>query len=55
MVDKKTAWLFPGQGAQFSGMGKDIYDAFPGSKQIFEKADEVMGFPLSKLCFKEAA
>jgi len=48
----KTAWVFPGQGAQFAGMGKDIYDSFPESKKVFKKADEVLGFGLSKLCFE---
>ena len=48
----KIAWIFPGQGAQFAGMGKDICDTFPESRMIFERADEVLGFKLSKLCFE---
>jgi [acyl-carrier-protein] S-malonyltransferase len=46
-----VAFLFAGQGSQYIGMGKDLYEAFPASKKIFDKADEVLGFPLSRLCF----
>ncbi|MDE5574708.1 MAG: [acyl-carrier-protein] S-malonyltransferase, partial [Bacteroidales bacterium] len=35
----KTAYVFPGQGAQFSGMGKDLYEKYPQAKEMFEKAD----------------
>ncbi|UQZ36536.1 [acyl-carrier-protein] S-malonyltransferase [Paenibacillus sp. PK3_47] len=48
----KIAFVFPGQGAQAVGMGKDIYDALPDSRAVFEKGDEVLGFPLSKLVFE---
>ncbi|MFH1655932.1 MAG: ACP S-malonyltransferase, partial [Candidatus Omnitrophota bacterium] len=47
----KFALLFAGQGAQYVGMGKDLYAAFPESKTVFDKADKVLGFSLSKLCF----
>jgi len=40
----KTAWIFPGQGAHFVGMGKDIHDTFPESRVVFERAEEVLGF-----------
>ncbi|MNO38087.1 Malonyl CoA-acyl carrier protein transacylase [compost metagenome] len=48
----KIAFVFPGQGAQAVGMGKDVYDALPNSRVVFEKGDEVLGFPLSKLIFE---
>lgn len=48
----KIAFVFPGQGAQAVGMGKDVYDALPKSRAVFEKGDEVLGFPLSKLVFE---
>lgn len=47
-----TSFLFPGQGSQFVGMGKDLYDHNPKSKSIFDGADEVLGFSLSKICFE---
>lgn len=48
----KTVFLFPGQGSQFAGMGKSLFDGFPQAKAVFEEADEALGFPLSKLCFE---
>lgn len=51
MVDA-LAYIFPGQGAQYVGMGKDLYQGFACAKQIFDEADEVLGFNLSKLCFE---
>ncbi len=46
------AYLFPGQGAQVVGMGRDLYDHFPAAKAVFDEADEALGFSLSKLCFE---
>ena len=51
VVMDKLALLFAGQGAQYVGMGKDLYAAFLESKAVFDKADKVLGFSLSKLCF----
>jgi [acyl-carrier-protein] S-malonyltransferase len=48
----KIAFLFPGQGSQFAGMGKALAEAFPAARQIFEEADAALGFPLSRLCFE---
>ena len=47
-----VALIFPGQGAHYVGMGKDIYEAFKESKAVFDRADEILGFPLTKLCFE---
>ena len=48
----KKAFVFPGQGAQKVGMVKDLYDAYPVVKQLFEEADDALGFSLTKLCFE---
>lgn len=45
------SYIFPGQGAQFVGMGKDLYESFPSAKNIFEKADKRLGFSITELCF----
>jgi [acyl-carrier-protein] S-malonyltransferase len=46
-----VGYLFAGQGSQYAGMGKDLCDAFPQAKLIFEQADKVLGFSISELCF----
>lgn len=47
----KVALVFPGQGSQFVGMGKALYEASVSAKRVFDQADETLGFPLSRLCF----
>lgn len=46
-----NAYVFPGQGAQFSGMGKDLYDRNPLAKELFEQADAILGFRITNLMF----
>ena len=47
----KIAFIFPGQGSQAVGMGKDLFDNFPAARTVFEEADEALGFSLSEMCF----
>ncbi len=51
-VQVGRAFVFPGQGAQFVGMGKDLYDQYQSARDLFDRADEILGFKLSKLCFE---
>ncbi len=46
-----VGYLFAGQGSQYAGMGKDLYDSFPEAKAIFDRADKALGFSISKVCF----
>ena len=45
------AYVFPGQGAQFVGMGKDLYENYPVAKELFEKANEILGFRITDIMF----
>ncbi len=51
----KFAFLFAGQGSQSPGMGKDLYETFAESKEVFDQANEVLGFDIKKICFEGAA
>ncbi|MDR1414796.1 MAG: ACP S-malonyltransferase [Odoribacteraceae bacterium] len=51
----KRAFIFPGQGAQFSGMGKSLYESNPTAKDLFERANEILGFRITDLMFNGTA
>ena len=46
------AYVFPGQGAQFVGMGKDLYESSPLAKELFEKANDILGFRITDIMFE---
>lgn len=50
---KKTAFIFPGQGAQVIGMGKDFYDKFSCCKEVYQKSSQITGLNIEELCFEE--
>ncbi|MFC6645889.1 ACP S-malonyltransferase [Granulicella cerasi] len=49
---KQIALLFPGQGSQAVGMGREFFESYPAAREVFEEADDALGFPLSKLIFE---
>jgi [acyl-carrier-protein] S-malonyltransferase len=55
MSAMKLVYLFPGQGSQTVGMGRDLYEKFPAARAAFEEADEALGFSVSQLCFEGPA
>jgi [acyl-carrier-protein] S-malonyltransferase len=52
MTDSKIALIFPGQGSQIVGMGKDLFEKYPVARHTFEEADEALGYKLSHICFE---
>lgn len=50
--DMKTAFIFPGQGAQKVGMGKDFYDNFDVARKLFDEADDALGYSIKRMCFE---
>jgi [acyl-carrier-protein] S-malonyltransferase len=50
--ESAIAYIFPGQGSQYAGMGKDLAKSFPAAREVFEEVDESLGFSLSRLCFE---
>src|SRR5205809_6472967 len=52
MRNHQLAFLFPGQGSQIVGMGKELAEKFPVARQTFEEADAALGYKLSELCFE---
>ena len=52
MTDGKIALIFPGQGSQVVGMGKELAEKYPAARQTFEEADEALGYKISQLCFE---
>ena len=49
------AYVFPGQGAQFSGMGRDLYEQFPIAQERFEDANRILGFSITDIMFEGSA
>jgi [acyl-carrier-protein] S-malonyltransferase len=52
---RRSAIVFPGQGSQSPGMGKELFEKFPVARQVFEEADDALGFSISRLCFEGPA
>jgi [acyl-carrier-protein] S-malonyltransferase len=52
MPDQTVAWIFPGQGSQETGMGRDLYEAYAVARELYDRADAVLGRPLTRLCFE---
>lgn len=50
-MTSSIGFLFPGQGAQFVGMGKDLFDQSPAARDLYKKADEILGYSISQICF----
>jgi [acyl-carrier-protein] S-malonyltransferase len=51
-MEHNTAFVFPGQGSQYAGMGRDVAEKYPAAARVFHDIDEALGFSISKLCFE---
>ena len=51
-MQHNTAFVFPGQGSQYAGMGKDVAEKYPAARRVFDDIDRALGFSISKLCFE---
>ena len=54
-MNSRLAYIFPGQGSQYAGMGSELAEKYPASRQVFEEADTALGFSLSQMCFQGTA
>lgn len=54
-MQHNTAFVFPGQGSQYAGMGKDVAERFPTARRVFDEIDHALGYSISKLCFEGSA
>ena len=48
----REAWVFPGQGSQQVGMGRDLYETYPAARSLLDEADAILGYPMTRLCFE---
>lgn len=51
-MEHETAFVFPGQGSQYAGMGRDVAEKYPAARRVFEEIDDALGFSISTLCFE---
>src|SRR6476619_3184673 len=51
-MEHNTAFVFPGQGSQYAGMGRDVAETYPAARRVFDDIDSALGFSISKLCFE---
>src|SRR5436853_4677384 len=51
-MEHNTAFVFPGQGSQYAGMGRDVAEKYPAARRVFDEIDQALGVSISKLCFE---